>query len=369
MISFAVQIENMENSRKVKLGITIGDINGISPEIILKAFESTMTKGLFIPIIYGSAKHIVKVNQLLDRKEFKYQRIKNPDEATDNQVYILDCLNEDYFELEVGVPTKKAGKLAFDALERATHDLKKGEIDGIVTCPINKDTIQQKDFNFPGHTEYFTSQFDAKESLMFMVSEKLRVGVVTGHMPLEKVKESITKELIAKKLDLMLGSLRSDFGIYKPKIAVLGLNPHAGENGLLGEDEEKTITPVIDRYKQKGELVFGPFPADGFFASSSYQHYDAVLAMYHDQGLAPFKIIAFGEGINFTAGLKIVRTSPDHGTAYDIAGKDIANPSSLLNAIFLALDVINQRLENEFNTSNQIDKDLIRKKIGNKFSK
>lgn len=359
----------MENSRKIKLGITIGDINGISPEIILKAFESTLTKTLFIPIIYGSAKHIVKANQLLNRKEFKYQRIKNPAEAVDNQVYILDCLNEDYFDLELGVATKKAGKLAFDALERATHDLKKGEIDGIVTCPINKDTIQQKDFNFPGHTEYFAAQFEAKESLMFMVSEKLRVGVVTGHIPLEKVSEKITQELIAKKLKLMLNSLKFDFGILKPKIAVMGLNPHAGENGLLGDEEANVISPVIERFKQKGELIFGPFPADGFFASSSYLHYDAVLAMYHDQGLAPFKIISFGEGINFTAGLKIVRTSPDHGTAYDIAGKDLANPSSLLSAIFLALDIINNRAENEFNTANKIDLDYIRKKIGNKFSK
>lgn len=359
----------MENSRKIKLGITIGDINGISPEIILKAFESKLTKGLFIPIIYGSAKHIVKVNQMLNRKDFKYQRIRNPSEATDNQVYILDCLNSDFFELEIGVPTKRAGKLAFDALERATHDLKKGDIDGIVTCPINKDTIQQKDFNFPGHTEYFTNQFGADESLMFMVSEMLRVGVVTGHLPLEQVKVNITSKLISKKLDLILNSLRFDFNISKPKVAVLGLNPHAGENGLLGEEEGKIITPVIEKYKHKGELVLGPFPADGFFASSSYKHYDAVLAMYHDQGLAPFKIIAFGEGINFTAGLKIVRTSPDHGTAYDIAGKDIASPSSLLNAIFLALDVINNRLENEFNVANQIDRVAIRKKIGNKFSK
>lgn len=359
----------MENSRQIKLGITIGDINGISPEIILKAFDSTLTKGLFIPIIYGSSKHLNKVNAELKSKDWKYQRIKTPLEAIDNQIYIIECLNSDFFELETGKATKRAGQLAFDALERATHDLKNGSIDGLVTCPINKDTIQNKDFKFPGHTEYLTSQLGAKESLMFMVSETLRVGVVTGHIPLEQVKSKLSDKLIRTKLNLMLASLKDDFDIQKPKIAVLGLNPHAGENGLLGSEENDLIIPIIASYRKSGELVFGPFPADGFFASKSYQKYDAVLAMYHDQGLAPFKIIAFGEGVNFTAGLKSVRTSPDHGTAYDIAGKGIADASSLLNAIFLALDVIKTRRNTLEYTENQLDSSSIKKKIGGRFSK
>lgn len=359
----------MENPQQIKLGITIGDVNGISPEIILKAFDSTLTKGLFIPIIYGSSKHLNKVNGEIKSKDWKYQRIKDPSEASDNQIYIIECLNTDYFDLEIGTATKAAGKLAFDSLERATHDLKKGLIDGMVTCPINKDTIQNKDFNFPGHTEYLTSQLGGKESLMFMVSEKLRVGVATGHIPLEKVKSTLNEKLIRQKLNLMIDSLKNDFNIQKPKIAVLGLNPHAGENGLLGSEEADLITPVIQSFQNSGELVFGPFPADGFFASGSYKKYDAVLAMYHDQGLAPFKIISFGEGINFTAGLKFVRTSPDHGTAYDIAGKGIADASSLLNAIFLALDVIRSRSDNSFYLENSLDSSSLKKKIGGRYSK
>lgn len=359
----------MENKRILKIGITIGDVNGISPEIILKALESAHIKDLFIPIIYGSSKHISKYMPLIKQKELKFFGIKSPAEANPHQLNLINCLNEDYFELKIGEATKEAGKLAFDALERATHDLKNGEIDAIVTCPINKDTIQQKDFNFPGHTEYFANAFGVKESLMFMVSEELRVGVVTGHMPLEKVKENISKSLIVKKLDMMFASLKVDFDIQKPKIAVLGLNPHAGENGLLGSEEKEIIEPVINDQKRKGNLVFGPFPADGFFASKSYKNYDAVLAMYHDQGLAPFKIIAFGEGVNFTAGLPIVRTSPDHGTAYDIAGKDIASPSSLLNAIFLAIDVVRNREDHQLYTENSIDSQAIKRKIGTKFSK
>lgn len=359
----------MENPRQIKLGISIGDINGISPEIILKTFDSTLTKGLFIPIIYGSAKHLNKVNAQLKSKDWKYQRIKHPDEAVENQIYIVECLKGDFFELEVGKATKLAGELAFEALERATDDLKTGAIDGLVTCPINKDTIQGKDFNFPGHTEYLTNRLEVKESLMFMVSERLRVGVVTGHIPLEKVKQQLTDKRIRTKLDLMLESLKVDFGIQKPKIAVLGLNPHAGENGLLGTEEINIISPIIEAYRKTGNLVFGPFPADGFFAARSYERYDAVLAMYHDQGLAPFKIISFGEGVNFTAGLPAVRTSPDHGTAYDIAGQGTADASSLLNAIFLALDVIKTRRSTHEYTVNQLDTAAIRKKIVGRYSK
>lgn len=357
----------MQNT-PLKIGITIGDINGISPEIIAKAFDPNVIKGLFIPIIYGSGKHIIKYNNQINNKDWRFFRINKASEANSNQCNLINCLEGDFFELELGKPSKNAGKLAFDSLERATKDLQNGEIDAIVTCPINKDTIQNSDFNFPGHTEYFAKKGGVEESLMFMISERLRVGVVTGHLPLENVKKSISKGLIIKKLKMINDSLIYDFNIIKPKIAVLGLNPHAGENGLLGNEEKEIIEPAIKEFKNKGNLVFGPFPADGFFASSTYLQYDAVLAMYHDQGLAPFKIISFGEGVNYTAGLPFVRTSPDHGTAYDIVGKNLASPASLLTAVYCAIDIVRNRKNNDLYTSNSLDYTQIKKKIGNKFS-
>ncbi len=237
------------------------------------------------------------------------------------------------------------GKYSFISLDRATNDLISGDIDALVTAPINKDTIQSDQFNFPGHTEYLQERDNAPESLMFLVSDTLRVGVVTGHIPLARVSESINPDKILAKLKLMDASLRNDFWVRRPKIAVLGLNPHASDNGLIGDEEQKVIVPAIEAARNSGILAFGPYPADGFFANGSYLQFDAVLAMYHDQGLIPFKQIAFESGVNFTAGLNFVRTSPDHGTAYDIAGKNLASEISFREALFTAIHIVKHRRE------------------------
>jgi len=259
-------------------------------------------------------------------------------------------------EIQPGKVTPEAGQAALACLERAIEDLKAGKLDALITGPINKHNMQSETFRFPGHTEYLAEAFGVPDDLMFMVGETLRVGVVTGHMPLVRVKQNVTRNAINQKLTMMMQSLRVDFGIQKPRIAVLGLNPHAGENGLLGTEEQETISPVIEEWRKKGELVYGPFPADGFFGTRGYRKYDAVLAMYHDQGLIPFKAIAFEEGVNFTAGLPIVRTSPDHGTAYDIAGENLADATSLTQAIYLACDVARRRKEYKETEANALKK-------------
>lgn len=327
------------------VGITIGDINGIGPEVIIKALSHLRMNRICIPIIYGSGKLLSKYKNLLSFRDWSFVTINHPKEAKEKQINLINCWTGDFFELELGKATETAGKLAFLSLQRAVDDLKKGFIQGIVTAPINKDTMQQEAFAFPGHTEYFGDQFQVKEPLMFLVSEYLRVAVVTGHMPLEKVKSKISTELISQKIDTILASLKLDFSIIKPRIAVLGLNPHAGENGLLGSEEIDIIQPAVEGHRIKGNLVFGPFPADGFFAAKQFKQFDAVLAMYHDQGLTPFKMLAFEDGVNFTAGLPIVRTSPDHGTAYSIAGKNEADAGSMMHAIYQAVDIIKRRAE------------------------
>lgn len=352
----------MEEKELPKIGISIGDINGIGPEVILKALAGNKLNKMCIPIIYGSGKHLSKHKNMIGLNDWQFVTIKQANQANQKQTNLINCLQQDFFELELGKATKEAGKLAFDSLERAVNDLKKGEIDALITAPINKDTIQNPNFKFPGHTEYLENALGG-EALMFMVTDTLKLGVVTGHLPLEKVKSAINKELISQKLKLMINSLKTDFGINKPKIAVLGINPHAGENGLLGNEEIELISPTLEEFKRKGNLIFGPFPTDGFFASGAYKQYDAILAMYHDQGLTPFKILAFEEGVNFTAGINGVRTSPDHGTAYDIAGKNIANPSSLLNAIYTAIDVVRNRKEKEEIANNALKFDEIKKEL------
>jgi 4-hydroxythreonine-4-phosphate dehydrogenase len=322
-----------------RIGISLGDVNGIGPEVILKAINSQRINKICIPIVYGSGKHLNKYKSLIGLPQIQYAQINEPKYAVQKNLNLINCLKGDFFELEIGKLDKKAGKLAFDSLQRATQDLKNGEIDALVTAPISKENIQNENFKFPGHTEFLAEAFDKKEVLMFMVSEDLRIGVVTGHIPLEEVKKHLSKELITSKLKIMIESLKIDFGIQKPKIAVLGLNPHAGENGLLGNEEKKIINPVIESFKEKGNLVFGSFPTDGFFATGQYKKYDGVLSMYHDQGLIPFKSIAFSTGVNFTAGLPVIRTSPDHGTAYNIAGKNLADEGSMRAAILLAADI------------------------------
>lgn len=331
---------------KPVIGITIGDFNGVGPEIILKVFSDQTILKFCTPIIYGSNKIFQKYKKLLNFEENQNQQyffIKSADTHNNKRVNLINCWEEDH-NIEPGKSTEIAGKCAFESLKLATEDLKKGWIDAIVTCPINKANIQGEEFSFPGHTEYFQHHFSqGKDNLMLMVNEDLRVAVATGHIPLNKISQTLTKELITAKLSVFLQSLKKDFAKTKPKVALLGLNPHAGENGLLGSEELDVIIPVIEEFKKKGEYVFGPYPADAFFGNKLENKFDGVLAMYHDQGLIPFKALAFDSGVNYSAGMPIVRTSPDHGTAYDIAGKGLANENSLRQAIFLVTEIFRNR--------------------------
>ncbi|HTF82671.1 MAG TPA: 4-hydroxythreonine-4-phosphate dehydrogenase PdxA [Cytophagales bacterium] len=328
------------------IGITIGDFNGIGPEIIMKVFSDSAILKFCTPIIYGSSKILQKYRKLLNTEDNQSQQffyIKSADQHNNKKINLINCWEEDH-HIEPGKVTEIAGKCAYAALKLATEDLRKGWIDAIVTCPINKANIQSEEFKFPGHTEYFAHHFSqGKENLMLMVHDELRVAVVTGHMPLSKVPQALTKELLASKLSVFFQSLKSDFAKNKPKVALLGLNPHAGESGLLGSEENDIIIPVIEEFKKKGEYVFGPYPADAFFGNKLDRKFDGVLAMYHDQGLIPFKALAFDSGVNFSAGMPIVRTSPDHGTAYDIAGKGVADENSLRQAIFLVTEIFGNR--------------------------
>ncbi len=331
---------------KPVIGVTFGDYNGISPELILKVFSEPSILKFCTPIIYGSTRILAKYRKLFnyeDQQQHNFLLIKSSDQHNPKRVNILNCWEEDHV-IEPGKVTETAGLCAWKSLKEATEDLKKGWIDAIVTNPINKSNIQNDEFRFPGHTEFFAHNFSTgTDSLMFLVAEDLRVGVVTGHIPLKDVATTITPEKITSKLNLMIQSLKKDFAIGKPKIAVLGLNPHAGEEGLLGLEEQEIIIPTITDFKNKGQYVYGPYPADGFFGKMLHRKFDAVLAMYHDQGLIPFKTIAFEQGVNYTAGLSIVRTSPDHGTAYDIAGKNIANENSLREALYLVCEIFKNR--------------------------
>ena len=330
---------------RLRVAITCGDPNGVGIETIIKVFsDPRMSEGI-IPIIYAHPEAVKLHKRLSNVEEFQYTTIQNPSEALAKKVNLINVWKDFKGTFEIGKPTKEAGEMAFKSLELATSDLASNKVDVLVTAPINKDTIQSKDFNFPGHTEYLAKIAGTDKVLMFLVSDVLKVGIVTGHLPLKDVAQNMTKDKILEKLALMQESLIRDFGVPKPRIAVLGLNPHAGDNGLLGNEEKEVILPAIREAFDKGSYVFGPYGADGFFGSGVYKQFDAVLAMYHDQGLAPFKALAFDSGVNFTAGLPIVRTSPDHGTAYDLAGKGKADEASLRNAIFVACDVYKKRRE------------------------
>lgn len=329
-------------TEKPKIGITLGDFNGIGPEVIIKALTDPRLLSMITPVIYGSSRVISFYKKLMNLEEFNYSQVKTKGQFFAKAINIVNCW-EDVYEIHPGQPSREAGKAARLSLNRVVEDVKEGLIDGFVTAPIDKNTIHSEDFPYRGHTEYLTQVFNATESLMFLVSDNLRVGLVTEHVPVKDISTLITQERVELKIRLMELSLKKDFGISKPRIAVLGLNPHSGDEGLIGEEEKNVIRPVIQDLKNKGKLIFGPFPADGFFAASEYTKYDGVLAMYHDQGLVPFKTIAFENGVNYTAGLPIVRTSPDHGTAYAIAGKNLADESSLRQAIYVASDIIKSR--------------------------
>lgn len=330
------------NERKPTIGITIGDVNGIGPEVTIKALRDNRLLNYITPVVYGSTKTLAYYRKALHADDFNYSQVKESGQLHPKKINVVNCWDE-MVEINTGEVTKEAGNASFMALQKSVEDLKKGFLDAVVTAPINKHNIQNEEFKFPGHTEYFTENFESKDSLMFLTADDLRVGVVTGHIPLKEVANAIGKEKIAAKIAIMEKSLRTDFGISKPRIAVMGLNPHAGEDGLLGSEDDGIIRPVIEDFKNKGKLVYGPFPADGFFGKGDYKKFDGILAMYHDQGLIPFKTLAFQSGVNFTAGLPIIRTSPDHGTAYNIAGKNEASEESMRAAIFLAYDIFKNR--------------------------
>jgi 4-hydroxythreonine-4-phosphate dehydrogenase len=329
------------SEEKIKVGITHGDINGIGYEIILKAVEDPRILELCTPIIYGSSKVAAYHRKALELPPVQLNSIKSPEDAHGKRINIINCV-DDEIRVELGKPSPMSGKAAYDALKLAVADLKSGAIDVLVTAPIQKKTIQSEEFQFPGHTEYLESETGGK-SLMLMVSDIMKVGVVTGHIPLKDVASTITIDLIMDKLHTLNRTLLVDFGIRRPRIAILGLNPHAGDDGLLGMEEKNVIIPAIEKARSEGIMAMGPYAADGLFGSDQLKRFDAILAMYHDQGLAPFKTLAFANGVNFTAGLPVVRTSPDHGTAYEIAGQNKADCESFLSALYLSIDVFRNR--------------------------
>lgn len=327
---------------KIVVGITQGDTNGVGYEIILKLFEEPMMLDLCTPIIYGSPK-VATYHRKAMELTTNFVTIQHAGEVVDGKLNLIDCL-EGEVKIEFGQPSEESGKSALDALERAMNDYREGLFDVLVTAPINKAAIQGEQFRFPGHTEYIQERVgEGREALMILMNGQLRVALATTHLPIREVAQAITRESLVRKLRILHESLRRDFNITKPRIAVLALNPHAGDNGLLGTEEQDIIIPAIQELDKEGILCFGPYAADGFFGNRSYEHFDGVMAMYHDQGLAPFKALVMSEGVNYTAGLPIIRTSPDHGTAYDIAGQGKADEVSIRQAVYTALDVFRNR--------------------------
>lgn len=330
-------------SNKIKVGITHGDINGVGYETILKVLEDPRIAELCTPVVYGSAKIAASYRKTLGMDNIPFNQIENADDARQGANNIINVVGEDV-RAEPGQSSETAGKAALAALETAVADLKDGKIDVLVTAPINKANIQSETFHFPGHTEYLEDAAgNGSRALMILCNDTLRIALVTTHMPLSKVPAAITKEEIVGKLELFNRSLQRDFGIRSPRIAVFSLNPHAGENGLLGDEEKDIIIPAINEARERKIMAFGPYASDGFFGAGRFVRFDGILAMYHDQGLTPFKALAMDNGINFTAGLPFVRTSPDHGTAYDIAGSGEASPDSLRSAIYAAIDIFRNR--------------------------
>ena len=334
----------MAEDKKIIVGITQGDGNGIGYEVIIKALADERILDFCTPVIYGSSKIFGFYKKLIHNldKPINTNIITSAQEAHEKRVNIVNCLPDNVY-VEPGQSTPESAKSAMIALERAVEDIKAGTIDVLVTAPFNKRAMANEGFGFTGHTEYLEKEFGVDEVCMIMVSDNLKVGVVTGHIPLKDVPTSISTEKIVSKLRLMKHSLERDFGVESPKIAVLGLNPHCGDGGLLGEEEKNIILPAVQQAVSEGILAFGPYSPDGFFGLGNYSKFDAVLAMYHDQGLIPFKALAFSDGVNFTAGLPIVRTSPDHGTAYEMAGRDEADPRSMMSSIYTAMDVFKRQ--------------------------
>ena len=328
---------------KIKVGISIGDLNGIGLEIIIKTFKDNRMMDFCTPIIFGSAKVASIHRKAIGMQDFSFNTIKNIKDANPKKANLLNIWDDD-IEIDFGEATTKSGELSFSSLKRASDALKKKEIDVLVTAPINKASIQEKVNVFIGHTEFLQNNFEG-ESLMVMASETMKIAFVTGHVPLTEVKKFISTENIILKTKKLNATLIQDFGVRMPKIAVLGLNPHAGENGLLGREEEEYITPAVAKLRNENIMAFGPYPADSFFSNKNLENFDGILSMYHDQGLTAFKTLSFSDGVNFTAGLNIIRTSPVHGTAYEIAGEGVANEKSFREAVFMACDIYKKRYE------------------------
>ena len=333
-----------KKTRKPVLGIYTGDRNAFGLEVIVDALSRKRSIDMCIPVVYGSPKVVSYHKNITGLDELFFQSQRNAERLASDKVNVVNCWEEDV-NITLGKPADSGGKYAQISLEAAVHDLHLGLIDALVTAPIHKKSMQLAGFEHVGHTEYLTKEFKASDSLMLLASDALKVGVVTAHLPLKAVAPAITKETVVSKLKILNDTLKIDFGYERPNIAVLGLNPHAGEEGMLGDEEEKLIRPAIVECKKKGMMVFGPYAADGFFGSGRFNKFDAVLAMYHDQGLIPFKALTFGSGVNFTAGLSCIRTSPDHGTGFDLAGKNEADPSSFLQSMFMAIDIFRNRSE------------------------
>ncbi len=335
----------MKDDKKIKVAITHGDINGVGYEVILKTFADSRMFDFCTPIVYGSTKVASYHKKLLTSmpQEMTFSSVRDAADAQDNKFNFVN-LTQDEIKIDLGKSTDLAGRLARESLSRACADLKAGKVDVLVTAPINKRNIQAADFDFPGHTEYLSHQFGSS-SLMLMVCDRIRIGIVTNHFALKDVPGALTHDLLREKIIMLNESLKRDFGLTRPKIAVLALDPHAGDDGVIGDFDKRVIRPVIDEVQSEGVLAYGPFPSDGFFGSSEFNKFDGVLALYHDQGLIPFKLMSFTEGVNYTAGLPYVRTSPAHGTGYDIAGKDKASEQSFRSAVYLACNILRNRKE------------------------
>ena len=346
--------DNNKNDKKIRVAITQGDLNGFGYEVILNTFCDSRMYEFCTPVLYGSTKVASYHKKLLTSmpQEIQFNAIRTAAEAADGRFNVINLTQEE-IKIDLGKSTEVAGAMSRESLNRACADLKKGDVDVLVTAPINKRNIQAPDFDFPGHTEYLSHQFGSS-SLMLMVCDRIRIGIVTNHLALKDVPSALTHDLLLEKMMLLNQSLRRDFGITTPKIAVLALDPHAGDNGVIGDFDQKVIRPVIDEVQSKGVLAYGPFPSDGFFGSSEFNKFDGVLALYHDQGLIPFKLMSFTEGVNYTAGLPYVRTSPAHGTGYDIAGHDRASEQSFRSAVYLACNVMRNRREYDELTANPL---------------
>lgn len=343
----------MKSTDKIKVGISIGDLNGIGSEIVLKTFEDSRMLELCTPVVFASAKTITFIKKKLNY-DITFQGIEEASQAIEGKFNVVNVWKENV-TVNFGEETSEGGKYAFESLKAATEALKKDEVDVLVTAPINKHNIQSEEFKFPGHTDYLAKELGG-DSLMFMITDTLKVGLLTDHVAVKDVASAITAELIEKKIKTISKTLQQDFKIPQPKIAVLGINPHSGDNGVIGNEDEEVMKPTLEKIRNSGKMVFGPYAADSFFGSGNYKNFDAIVAAYHDQGLIPFKTLSFGSGVNFTAGLNKVRTSPDHGTAYEIAGRNEANHHSFKEAVFKAIDIYRNRQEYLELTSNVLKK-------------